>query len=268
MMPRDRILDPGDLRLDQGDGGLRPGEEGLEQDQHHAREHGKAPEPMRQHAIDTLGPRESRGRRDGDRLRHGCVHVRIPATDDLLIEIPSRLQRSAPDARGVCADGGVDAAQIVTRGVVQREQQPDGPGAGCGIRACGGRIVAQGGSELPDSCLSLDCEACRCGRGPSPLDSTADGCRQLAQTFTARRNDRNDLGADRRRERIERHMDALGRGIVHHAERHDDGYPGLDDFVGEVEAARERRRIGDDDDGIWRCGGAAEDCVDRDLLVA
>ena len=45
------------------------------------------------------------------------------------------------------------------------------------------------------------------------------------------------------------------------------GMPGLDDLVREVEVTGERRRIGDNDDGVWRRGRAAEDRVDRDLLV-
>ena len=168
---------------------------------------------VREHAIHALGPREPRGRRDRDRLRDRRVHVGIAAADDLLVEIAPGLQCSRTDAGGVGAQGRIDAGQVVARTVVQREQQPDGPGASCRIRERG-RTVGHGGRELGDVCLSLRPEACRCTRWPPLLDGSAYGCSQLAQAFPARRDDGNDLGADRSRQPRERHLDTLSRGGV------------------------------------------------------
>ena len=100
------------------------------------------------------------------------------------------------------------------------------------------------------------------------LAARATAAASVGEALPLRRDHRHDLGADGRRQLRDRHANTLRRRVVDHAERDDDRDAGLDHLVGEVEVPRERRCVGDDDDGVGGAGDAAQDCVDRDLLVA
>ena len=58
----------------------------------------------------------------------------------------------------------------------------------------------------------------------------------------------------------------VGR-LVDHVEGDHDGDAGLDDLQDEVQAALEGAGVDDDDDGVGKVAAAAEDLVDRHLLV-
>ena len=103
-------------------------------------------------------------------------------------------------------------------------------------------------------------------RGASMADVSA--VLQRVESSSRARDRRHDRRAQPRRQPRHVDLDALLLRLVDHVQRDDDAGAGLEHLVDEVEVARERGGVDDDQDGVGPSAAAAEHRVDGDLFVA